>query len=468
MSQPRLTQTLAQQQIFSPQMQQALAMLQAPAMELSALVATELAANPVLEVEEAPPDREVPETSDADFDTKLDQLRQLHEDQRAFDAMERRGPRASRDDEERRQFLFDSLVEPDTLSSHLEQQLRFATQDPRLLQAGAEIIGNLDPDGFLRVPVDDIASGIQLTKETIEETLTLLQSFHPVGVAARDLRECLLIQLDRLGKSSTLEASIVSEHLDQLAHHRYDLISRALKTTTDAIRAAAAFIATLDPKPGRAFFPDEAQSIVHPEITIHQVNGVWTVTLDEEVVPRLRISSYYKDLLASHGDSAELRTYLKDKMRSGKALMNSIHQRQTTIQRIAEEIVRRQTDFFDIGVSSLKPLTLAQVAAEVGVHETTVSRAISGKYARTPHGVFELKFFFTPGYQTSTGETVSNKSIKDALQDIIAKEDRRKPYSDEDIIQIFKERGITLARRTIAKYRGELGILSSSLRRLRD
>jgi len=466
----KLTQGLAQTQVFTPQMQQALALLQAPVLELQTLIQQEIMQNPVLEEITDKPDSDNSESglSDDFLDRKIDQMRQIDEDSRAFSTGDRQTHRSSRDDEDRRQFFFDSLAEGESLSEHLSQQLRLATRDASLVSAGEEIIGNLDPDGFLRVPLDDVVASSGLPADKVGAALELLQTFHPVGVAARNLQECLAIQLARMGRENGLEGLIVANHLDALAHHRYDLIAKALKTDVDSVRYAASFIGSLDPKPGRAFLPDERQNVVHPEMAITKVGGEWTVIMNTDPIPRLRIGNEYKDMLAADGDQADLRSYLREKIRAGKALIQCIQQRQQTIEKIARIIIQRQREFLESGVSMLKPLTLSQVADEVGVHETTVSRAISNKYAKTPWGVFELKFFFTPGYRNSAGESFSNKSIKDALQDIIEKEDKKHPYSDEDIIQIFKERGIKLARRTIAKYRSELHILPSSLRRKHD
>ncbi len=457
-------------------MQQALALLQAPVLELNTLIQTELAQNPVLE--QVDPDewpteptsdstRDGEGPSDAELDARIDQLRKMDEDARAFSSVERGANHFSQEDEERRQFFFDSLAEQETLSSHLLSQLRLATEDATLLRGGEEVIGNLEPDGYLRTPLDEVAAAAQMSVSDATLALDLVQTFHPPGIAARDLRECLLIQLRRDGKIRSIEIQILERCMDDLAHHRFEKIAKTLGIPAERVKEAAATIATLDPRPGHRLASEDRQSVVVAEIEIYRDEDVWKVKMLDELVPRIRISATYKDLLAIEGSQAELRSYLREKMRAGRSLLNCIEHRQQTIQRIAEDIVRHQREFLDFGLSRLKPLTLAQVAAEVGVHETTVSRAISGKYVRTPHGVFELKFFFNPGFQTVTGETISNKSIKDALQEIVAKEDSRKPYSDEEIIKIFKERGISLARRTIAKYRAELGILPSNLRRER-
>lgn len=463
------SQSLQQSQVFTAQMQQALAMLQAPAMELRSLVQKELSENPVLE---DPGDATPAPSEDGEgayLDSKIDQLREIDEDTRAYFWRERAGPRATGDDEEKRQFFFDSFAESKTLAEHLEEQLRFATDEADIRRAGLEIIGDIDDDGFLRATDAEIAAGCNLPVGTVGRAIALVQTFDPVGVGARDLKECLLIQLDRLGKGEGLEARMVRDHLVDLGHRRFDQIAKACGESVRRVMAASDFITTLDPKPGRIFLPENRSDIVVPEVTIaRKEDGGWGVSVNEDWLPRLRISDEYKELLASSAGRDELRRYLRERIRSGKSLIHAIRQRQDTIRRIAEEIVKRQTEFLEHGVSRLKPMTLAQVAEAVGVHETTVSRAIANKYARTPWGIYDLKFFFAPGYRTSGGETLSNKSVKEALQQIIGGEDKTRPLSDEQIVKIFKDRGLNIARRTIAKYRTDLGVLSAGMRRRQD
>ena len=294
--------------------------------------------------------------------------------------------------------------------------------------------------------------------------LEVVQSFHPVGVAARDLRECLLIQLRRIGKEHSLEYRIVDRHLEDLGKHRIPEIARRLGTTTENVQRAANFIATLDPRPGQIFAPDP-NNYVLPDVTVEKISGEWQVSLNGDQIPRLRISNTYKDLMSQEGNGNEVKDYIRDKIRSGKFLIKSIHQRQQTISNIAHEIVARQRDFLDQGPSALRPLTMVQIAEAVGVHETTVSRAISGKYMATPHGVFEIKYFFTPGYQTADGEAMSNTSVKGTLAELVRGEDPHNPLSDKEIVEILVERGIPIARRTVAKYRTELNILPSNMRK---
>jgi RNA polymerase sigma-54 factor len=401
-----------------------------------------------------------------EFDKELEQLRQKDEEWREyFSQASTNTPAYNPEAAERRQFLFDSQVEAPHLSDHLMRQLTLTTTSNETMRVGEEIIGNLDDAGFLKIPLVEVAQSARVEYDIAQATLTLVQSFDPVGVAARDLRECLLIQLERLGKSGELEAVMVGQYLSELGRKKYQDIARALKVPLDRVQSAAQFIGTLQPRPGSAFSSDDKQNVVQAELAVQKNGDDWIVIMNDDPVPRLRISDTYKDLLVNNGHDPSLREYLKEKIRAGKFLIKCLHQRQTTIFNIATEIVKRQRAFFEDGVAHLKPLTMNQVAEVVGVHETTVSRAIANKYVQTPFGLFDLKYFFTPGYQTASGEVMSNTSVKDAIQDLIAREDTTKPLSDQEIVKILSERGIPLARRTVAKYRAELGLLPSNLRR---
>ncbi|HUB65872.1 MAG TPA: RNA polymerase factor sigma-54 [Candidatus Methylacidiphilales bacterium] len=458
-----LHQNLSLGQTLSPQMQQSLQFLQAPALELQSLIQQEIEINPVLEevVEETKT-----ETENEEWDKKLEELRQKDEEWREYFSQNNTSTTSySPEAAERRQFLFDSQVEAPHLSDHLMRQLTLATSNADMIRVGEEIVGNLDDAGFLKIPLVEVAQSAQVDYTVAQNTLSLIQTFDPVGVAARDLRECLLIQIDRLGKSEEIEAVMVSQYLNELGRKKYQDIARALKVPLDRVQAAAQFIATLQPRPGSSFSSEDKQNIVQAELAVQKNGDDWTVVMNDDPVPRLRISDTYKDLLVSNGNDPNLREYLKEKIRAGKFLIKCLHQRQQTIFNIATEIVKRQRTFFDQGVAHLKPLTMNQVAEVVGVHETTVSRAIANKYVQTPYGLFDLKYFFTPGYQTTSGEVMSNTSVKDAIQELIARENPSKPLSDQEIVKILSERGIPLARRTVAKYRAELGLLPSNLRR---
>ena len=463
-----LHQSLSLGQTLSPQMQQSLQFLQAPAMELQSLVQQEIEINPVLEETDKAEEAKTEGDGDTneEWDKQLEELRQKDEEWREYFSQSGNTTAAYNPEAaERRQFLFDSQVEAPHLSDHLQRQLGLATSDPEMLRVGAEIIGNLDDAGFLKIPLVEVAQSAQVEYPVAQSTLALIHTFDPVGVAAQDLRECLLIQINRLGKSGDIESVMVSNYLGELGRKKYQDIARALKVPLERVQAGAQFIATLQPRPGSAFSSDNKQNIVQAELAVQKSGDDWIVVMNDDPVPRLRISDTYKDLLVNNGHDPGLREYLKEKIRAGKFLIKCLHQRQQTIFNIATEIVKRQRAFFEEGVAHLKPLTMNQVAEVVGVHETTVSRAIANKYVQTSYGLFDLKYFFTPGYQTASGEVMSNTSVKDAIQDLIARESVSKPLSDQEIVKILSERGIPLARRTVAKYRSELGLLPSNLRR---
>lgn len=458
------TQTLSQQQVLAPQLQQSLQILQAPMLELRNLIQQEIETNPTIELEQTEPTIEDKKAEHDEFQEEFDRLAKLDEEWRDYMAQNSGYSGRSAEEDERRQFFFDSLVGEQTLQQHLLEQLLSSEIRPEDRTLAELIIGNIDDHGFLQSTPEEIANNTGMDAADLGRVLSIVQTFHPVGVGSRDLRECLLIQLRRLGKEQSLEYRIVDRHIDDLGKRRFPEIARRLGTTPEQVQRAANFIATLDPKPGQIFTPDP-NNYVLPDVTVEKIGGEWTISLNGDQIPHLRISNTYKDLMSSERNGAEVRDYIRDKIRSGKFLIKSIHQRQQTISNIAHEIVARQKEFLEFGPSALKPMTMVQIADAVGVHETTVSRAISGKYMSTPHGVFDMKYFFTPGYQTAGGEAMSNTSVKGAIADLVKVEDAKNPLSDKEIVELLSKRGIPIARRTVAKYRNELNILPSNMRK---
>jgi RNA polymerase sigma-54 factor len=467
------TQNLALHQVLSPQLQHSLLILQTPLLELRNLVQQEMETNPVLEElpdEPAPDERSDAEPSaDDNFNTEFQKLASLDEEWRDYMAQSASyssdGSRASREAQDRRQFLFDSIPVQETLQQNLIGQLNQSVLSASDRKAAELIIGNIDDNGFLQSTPEEMALNSGIAQEDFERMLALIQSFYPAGVGARDLRDCLLIQLQRQGKEHTLEYKIVFEHMDDLGRRRFPEIARRLGMSVEDVQKAADNIARLNPRPGQVFAA-APQNYVLPDVMVEKVDGEYQIILNNEQIPHLRISNLYKDIIGS-GDaqSSEVKNYVRDKIRSGKFLIRSIHQRQQTILNIAQQIVSRQRDFLEHGPSYLKPMTMGEVADAVGVHETTVSRAVSGKYMATPQGVFEMKYFFTSGYQTATGDSLSNISVKEAILDLVKHENGSAPFSDQEIVEILAERGIPIARRTVAKYRDELNILPSHMRR---
>jgi RNA polymerase sigma-54 factor len=492
-----LSQRLTQSLVLAPQLQQSLALLQAPTLELKALVEQELQQNPVLEEAPAaetdqqekddgdteqsaeaadpsePPadlnfdpatDKSAGEPAD-DFQVEFERLVQLDQEWRDHFAQTNLPMRASAEDEEKRQFMFDSLVVGTSLQEMLLEQVRESALPEDQWPIAEMLVGNIDDYGYLKATVEELVASTGLAPDQIVAVLKVIQSFDPPGIGARDLRECLLLQFARLGQQNTLEYRIVSEFMDALGKRRIPEIARGTGTSVDDVQEAMVRIARLEPRPGRAYLPDNDQYIL-PEVFVRKSGDDFVVTTDNEHIPHLRISNTYKDLMAHGGNSAEVRNYIREKIRAGKFLIKSLHQRQQTILNIANEIVNRQREFLAKGIAFLKPLTMVQVAQVVGVHETTVSRAVSGKYMATPQGIFEMKYFFTAGIQTASGDGMSNTSVKDMIDDIFKAEDPAKPLSDQEVVRMLKEKGIVIARRTVAKYRTELNILPSNLRKV--
>jgi RNA polymerase sigma-54 factor len=486
MSGPGFSQDLRQRQtqslVLAPQLRQSLKILQVAALDLRATIQEELQANPTLE--EAPMegeslDRE-PESSDdpdapvnneapdareeMDFSKEFEILNKLDEDWR--DHMSQAGgnqPYTS-EDAEKRQHFFDSLVTETSLQEHLMRQADMADLSPDVYRATEHLVGSLDDRGFLTQSLNDVALQTGLPLEMVQQAAKILKSFDPPGIGAEDLEECLLLQLAAKGRNDSLAGRIIRDYFALLTRRRIPEIARKIGAHMDDVQLAIEEIGTLDPAPGRRF-ADDTNRVVVPDVTVEKDGEKWNIILNSDYIPRLRISNTYKEMIAKGTLSKAERDYLRERMRSGKFLINSIEQRQQTIERITREIIRAQQEFFEEGVSKLKPLTMTQIADVVGVHETTVSRAIANKYIQTPHGVFDFKFFFTPGYQNDSGASVSNTSVKEMINDLIAGEDRSHPLSDQEIVAKLQNKGINIARRTVAKYREELGQLPSNLRR---
>jgi len=469
----RQTQEQRLQMILAPQLRQSLQLLQVPALELRTLVQQELQQNPTLEevIEARDPievqgEQEAPEDSTEEIDLKeeFEILARLDEEWREYfrqhESIRERNP----EEEEHRRFLLESLTRPESLQDHLLWQLSLTVPDEEERKIGELLIGSLDDNGYLSVSLEELSASTGYPVEKLERVLKIIQEFDPVGVGARDLRECLLLQLRRLGKEDSLVASIVRDHLNLLAGHKYPEIARSLKVDIDEVKRAASFIATLEPRPARMFTGSETQYVL-PEVVVKKVNDEYVVIMNNDYVPHIRISRFYRRMLEDPKTPDNVKQYIREKVRAGAFLIKSIHQRQNTIYRIAREIVRVQREFLEKGVDYLKPLTMAQIAGVLGLHETTVSRAIANKYMQTPRGTFEMKYFFTPGYRTADGREVSNKTIKEAISRIIQQEDPANPLSDQAIAGLLAKEGIKVARRTVAKYREEMKILPSHLRR---
>ncbi|HZP44344.1 MAG TPA: RNA polymerase factor sigma-54 [Candidatus Binataceae bacterium] len=368
------------------------------------------------------------------------------------------------DDDERQRMLENRLTRRTSLEDHLMWQLRLSNLNQEELRIGASIIYNLNDDGYLETPLEELAAQLETTVEKVEKVLRQVQRLDPPGVAARDLRECLLAQLRNLGMEESLPARIIRDHLGLLEKHRYPEIAKELGVSLDMVREAARSIALLEPKPGRDYGGAEPAYIV-PDVYIQKVGDDFTVTLNESAVPRLRLSNFSQRMLNDATVGTSTREYLQERMRSARLLVRSIYQRQQTIAKVANSIVKFQRAFFEHGVSHLKPLVLKDVAEDIRMHESTISRATANKYAHTPRGIFELKFFFTSGVKATDGGDVSAETVKERIRELIAAESPTNPLSDQAIAEMLSNDQIKIARRTVAKYRDALGILPSSRRK---
>ncbi len=473
---PDQSMQLSQEQrlhmVLAPQLRQSLEMLQAPVLELRAMIQAELDSNPTLEetatettpIEIEPTDTDLEDRKALDFRKEFDILARLDDEWREYFFQEKENHRYTSEDEDRRSFIMDSIVQEESLQEHLLKQLAFAELNEADRALGEVIIGSITDDGYLTTSIETLATGAGADVHHMQDILTVIQDFDPPGVGSRDVRECLLFQLERLGKSDSLPAKIVAHHLEKLAAHKLQEVAKSLKVPVEDIQAAANFIATLEPKPGRSY-SSVTSPYITPEVVVKKVDGQYLVLMNDDDLPRLRISKHYRSLMNDAGTGRDVKEYIQDRVRSSAFLIKSIHQRQHTIFRIASEIVAVQTDFLDNGITHLKPLTMADVASVVGLHETTVSRAVAGKHMQTPQGIFEMRYFFTPGLKTQDGSVVSNKTVKDAIATLVADESPAHPLSDQEILEILTERGIHIARRTVAKYRIALKIPPSHMRK---
>ena len=374
---------------------------------------------------------------------------------------------ADSDDEDRRPAVENTLSRKTSLEDHLMWQLRLSPLSEDEKRVGATIIYNLSDDGYLETPLEDLAAQLECDVTVVEKVLRRVQRLDPPGVAARELKECLLLQLANLGMEDSLAAQIIRSHLGLLEKHRYAEIAKAAGVSVQTVSQAAKVISLLEPKPARDYGGQEAAYIV-PDVIIHKMGEEYVVALNEEAVPRLRLSGYYQRVLHDVDATAETKGYLQERLRSAQWLVKSIYQRQQTIYKVATSIVKFQREFFDHGISHLRHLVLKDVADDIGMHESTISRATANKYAHTPQGTFELKFFFTSSVKGAGGEDVSAETVKEKIRRLVARENHGDPLSDQALAEILRRDQINIARRTVAKYRQALGILPSARRKLID
>lgn len=478
---------MAQQLVITPQLQQAIKLLQLTRVELQDLVQQEMTENPMLE------------TRDNEADREADRSSQSHGEQveAAKNAASQTGEIAevggkSGDMNEPNNFDWEnylgiynspwpttapppaselpsfenSMGSMETLNEHLIWQLHLSNLSDAEMRIGERIIGNINDDGYLNTELETIAENESTDVEHVEACLRKIQRFDPPGVGARDLQECLKLQVALIGgKDEQLLYRVIEEHMKELERHHFSQIARKLRVAPDHARALAQVIQGLEPKPGRPFQANNAQYIT-PDVYVQHHKGDYEVLLNDEGMPRLQISRFYRSALQSGSEvRADAKEYMQDKLRSAMWLIKSIHQRQQTLYKVTSSIVKFQREFFDKGIDHLKPMILRDVAEDIEMHESTVSRVTTNKYMHTPRGIFELKYFFNSGVQKSEGSDVAAEAVKQKIAGYIKNEDAKKPLSDQSIVTMLKADGIKIARRTVAKYRESLAIPPSSQRR---
>ncbi len=471
--QQKLHTRLVQKLILTPSLQQAIKLLPMSTLELSDLLNQEMVENPMLEEvptedlqpadTSAAPEKVDPDPQSNKPETWDDQDYEYFFGEYLEDSYRPRAPQEIKELPP----IENTLSTSSSLADHLMWQLSMQTNDSLLKDIGSAIVGNLDDDGYLVASFDELAAMGPWSVADVERALRLIQSFDPVGVAARDLQECLQLQIRHLGLEGTAPDRIVTEHLRLLQNHQVPEIARKLGLSIDELKEHIEIIRNLDPKPGSRYNPNQSQYVI-PDVYVLKVEDQYVAVLNEDGLPQMRISPVYRRLLdkSAADNTAETRAYVKDKFKSALWLIKSVEQRQKTIQKVANSIINFQRDFLDHGIEHLRPLVLRDVANDISMHESTVSRVVTNKYMHTPQGVFEMKYFFHSGISSAYGESVSSVTIKQRIRKIIENEDPRKPLSDSKIVSILQREGLDLARRTIAKYREELKIPTSNQRKV--
>jgi len=460
---------LSQQLVMTPQLQQAIKLLQLSRLELSDLITQEINENPVLDESLEVQENEklgkeenlqgAAETASTSQDSAPD-----FDWQNYIDKSVRPSSGSFFEGDDRDEFA-PSITKRTSFSDHLLWQLRLHSLSDLEMDIGEYIIGNLDKDGYLLVTLEEIVAETGADEALVGDVLKKIQKFDPLGVASRNLQECLLTQAALLPCDNELITAILQNHMRDLERKKYQAIAKGLRIPVKEVIAACEIIANMEPRPGRTFNDNETQYIT-PDIYVYKIDDDYVVVLNEDGQPKLRINSFYKNILSgSTVRSDKAKEYIQEKLRSAVWLIKSVYHRQTTIVNVMKSIIKFQRDFFDHGSGYLKPLVLRDVAEDVGMHESNISRITTNKYVLTPHGIFELKYFFNSGLTSDDGESIASESVKNKIRDIIQQEDPYKPYSDQEIAKMLKSEGINIARRTVTKYREMLRVLSSSKRK---
>ena len=462
-----LTIEQTQKLTMTPELIQAIQILQFNTQELESFVQEELMQNPVLEYDNTDSKKE-PEVSKTEAldrkeaeESEIDLREKVKEDE--YDDISYRQWEYSKDHDET---SFEQYVsKEETLEDYLLLQLTFSSLKGGEMKIGRYLVESIDENGYLTAYVGKVAKCFKVSEETVERVLDVIQTFEPAGVGARSLEECLIIQLAAKGLLEDSVEYIILHHLNDLGENKLNKVAKATGLTVEQVQMIADLIRTLEPKPGRQYSSGDTVKYVVPDVVVEKVDGEYQVVTNEGTVPRLMVSPYYMNLAKQSPHDEELSKYLNDRYNAALWLIKSIEQRKQTIYNVVNSVVQHQKEFLDKGPKYLKTLTLKQVAEDIGIHESTVSRSINGKYMQTPRGVFEIKYFFSSGVTDSSGEGMSSNSIKTFIKEIVDSEDPKKPYSDQDMVEILSKKGIEISRRTVAKYREGMNILSSSKRR---
>jgi RNA polymerase sigma-54 factor len=479
----KLNLRLSQRLVMTPSLQQAIKLLQMSRLELQEVLTQEMVENPILEEQEETAEsaeteraEATPETDEAAAPPEAAPAPEEEKERDSFEEIDFNSyfedyldsaynPRQYQEQPEEYS-LENVLTRPEGLPEYLTWQLSMSDAPPSHREIAAYLIGNVDEDGYLRVSREEIRQAHYENEADVDGALTLVRSFDPPGVGAFDLPDCLLMQLAALGVENELIERIIREHWAEFLNRQFVPLAKKLGVGMSEIQAAFEIIKNLEPKPGRKY-SSERTIYVEPDVFVRKIGDEYIIQLSEDGLPKLRISAAYRRLLRGGNGAigAEAANYLKDKMRSAIWLIKSLDQRQRTIYKVADSIVRHQREFLDHGIEHLRPLVLRDVANDIAMHESTVSRVVSNKYIHTPRGLFPMKYFFHSGIDSTQGDDVSSLSIKNKISRIVAEEDARRPHSDARITQKLRAEGIQIARRTVAKYREELRIPSSSQRK---
>jgi RNA polymerase sigma-54 factor len=469
----RQTMNLSQNLVITPQLQQAIKLLQMSRMELENAVHAELQENPILEEAENLKEEDLKRIKEAaevidpagpDQTTQDPQKQDEFEWENYFEA-NMKPPREGMSGSEEIMNYENSITTSETLHEHLSWQAKMNGFSEYEQNVAEIIISYIDDDGYLKTPLDQISAEENVPIEDLEDTLSLIHEFDPPGVGARDLKECLLVQAKHLEEDTKDLVDLINNHLKDLEKKNYEAIAKTTNKDIAEVVEMCKIIYSMEPKPGRSFLPQDTH-YVSPDVYVYKVGDDFVVSLNEDGLPRLKISNFYKNMLIKGGGANKKETdYIQEKLKSAVWLIKSIHQRQRTIYKVADSIVKHQREFFEKGPAHLKPMVLRDIANDIGMHESTVSRVTTSKYMHTPQGIYELKYFFNSGITSSDGHDLASESVKLKIKDLVGKEDTKNPLSDQKIAELLSKEGIQIARRTVAKYREMLKILPSSQRK---